>query len=428
VTEAELLDLLREHSRAHGVPGAAAGILAGGAVTVACHGAADARTGDPVTTASRFGVGSLTKSMCATAIVRLADAGQLSLEDPVAGHVPELRGAAWAEAATVRDLLANRSGLPLRARLEFGFDEHETGADDVLARFAAAVAAQEPTAVAWSYTNAGWCLAGRVVETVTGRMWEDAMREQLLDPAGMTETEFASDPRSPHRVTGHEPAGKGLAPVEPLVARAFAPAGTSLASTMGDLLRFGALHLREPALAAMRAPQPSPAIHGWFDGWCLGWARFDADGGPAWGWDSVLPGERAALRILPEHDAAVAVMANSERGRALCRPVLEEILASFGVGLPPLRLDPDPGPAGGLERFAGVYGWPDSRVEVRAAGTHLAVSSDDGDAEAWPLDGRAFVADAADPDNPAITFGELDAAGRPGAVYLMLWAYPRIEG
>ena len=55
--------------------------------------------------------------------------------------------------------------------------------DDALARFAARVAAEEPTPVPWSYTNAGYALAGRVIETVTGNVWEEAMRAELFEPA-----------------------------------------------------------------------------------------------------------------------------------------------------------------------------------------------------------------------------------------------------
>ena len=427
--EPEVHDLLAEHMATLGVPGAAVGILREGVATVTCHGVADIRTGEPVTAASRFGVGSLTKPMCATVITRLADSGRLSFDDPVAAHVPELGGAAWAEAATVRDLLANRSGLPLRARLEFGFADHETGGDDVLAAFAASVAAEDPTPVAWSYTNAGWSLAGRVIETASNRGWEGAMREHLLGPAGMSGARFASDTGRVDRVAGHEPADGGTRPVAPLVARAFGPAGTTLTATVGDLLRFAFLHVAGPDLGVMRSPQPSPAIHGWFDGWCLGWARFDAPGGPIWGWDSVLPGERAMLRLLPRQKAAVAVLTNCGTGRALCRQVLAELLTSqFGRAVPPLALDSEPDAAADLGRFAGAYGWPDRRVEVRKSGTHLAVSDEDGDAEARAIDGSAFVVDPGDPDNPAITFGAFDAAGRPGAVYLMLWGLPRIDG
>ena len=114
MNEGELAALLRDHAPRHSVPGAALGILREGSVTTACYGVADVTTGAPVTPESRFSAGSLTKSMVATVIARLADAGRLGLDDPAAAHVPELRGSPWGERATLRDLLANRSGIPRR--------------------------------------------------------------------------------------------------------------------------------------------------------------------------------------------------------------------------------------------------------------------------------------------------------------------------
>lgn len=317
MTAQDLNDLLGEHASAHRVPGAAIGILRDGVETFACYGVANRRTGAPVSAASRFGVGSITKSMVATVVARLAEGGRLSLDDPVVACVPELRGAAWAERATVRDLLANRSGLPLRVGLEFDFAAHEEEDDDVLSQFAARVAAEEPTSVPWSYTNAGWCVLGRAIETVTGSPWEEAMRAELIAPTGMRETTFATASDSDVRVSGHQLTADGPVPVEPLVARAFGPAGTSVVSTTGDMLRFAALHLEDPELARLRRPQPGPRIHGWFDGWCLGWGWFDWEGARVWGWDSVLPGERAVLRLVPERHAAIVLMTNSNTGRAL---------------------------------------------------------------------------------------------------------------
>jgi CubicO group peptidase (beta-lactamase class C family) len=430
MTDGELGDVLGRHASTHGVPGAVAGILENGVATVACLGVADTRTGEPVTEDSRFGVGSLTKSMCATVVVELAEKGRLRLDDPVAVRVPELRGAAWAERATVRDLLANRSGIPLRASFEFDFTAHERDrGGGLLSSLATTIAAEEPTAVDWSYTNAGWCLVGRVIETVTGSAWEDALRAHLLTPAGMRDTAFASDAGPTARVSGHEPAPSGRMPVKPLVARAYGPAGTSLVSTAGDLLRFASRHLADPALSQMRAPQTGPAIHAWFDGWCLGWARFDWESGRVWGWDSVLPGERAMLRLLPEHDAAVVLLTNCDAGRAFCRAVLRELLQErFGSAVPTLRLEPEAGAAGDLSRFEGAYGWADRRVDVTAAGTHLIVTSEDGGHEARPVDGSTFVVDPADPDTPTVTFAAFDAEGRPNALYLMLWGLPRLGG
>jgi CubicO group peptidase (beta-lactamase class C family) len=426
MTEQELADLLREHASRHRVPGAAVGVLRDGEQTLAWYGVADTRTGATVTSKSLFAVGSLTKSMVATVVARLAEAGRLSLDDPVGAHVPELRGTTWAERSSLRDLLANRSGLPLRTALEFDFGVREDDGD-ALARFAARVAAEEPTTDVWSYTNAGWCLLGRAIETATGSSWEEAVRTELLAPAGMRETTFATESHSGARVSGHELTPEGPVPVDPLVARTYGPAGTSIVSTVGDMLRFASLHLEDPVLATLRQPQPGPRIHGWLDGWCLGWASFDWDGGRVWGWDSVVDGERAVLRLVPERKAAVVLMANSDRGRALYRSLFAELMpSSFGIGVPPLRLDARPGAAGDLSRFAGVYAWPDRRAEVKATDTGLVIDADGAAAEAHPLDDRTFLVDASDPDTPTVTFGAFDERGRPNALYLMLWALPRV--
>ena len=128
---------------------------------------------------------------------------------------------------------------------------------------------------------------------------------------------------------------------------------------------------RSPRLRAVHA---EVSIYGWLDSWCLGWARFDWEGGPVWGWDGVVSGERSVLRIVPEHQAAVVLMTNGSTGRAMYRSLFAELMESlFGISVPPLRLDASPGAAGDLSRFAGVYAWPDRRVEVTAAGSGLLI-------------------------------------------------------
>ena len=155
-------------------------------------------------------------------------------------------------------------------------------------------------------------------------------------------------------------------------------------------------------------------IHGWLDDWCLGWARFDWPGGPVWGWDGLVPGERAVLRILPVQGAAVAFLSNGDGGRALYRTLFAEIMATeFGIQVPPLRLTPAPGTVADLARYAGVYAWPDRRVEVTVEADHLRINDADQILVAQPIDDRTFLVDAADPDNPTVTFADFDAAGRP---------------
>jgi CubicO group peptidase (beta-lactamase class C family) len=425
VNEGDLTALLGEHTSRHSVPGAAVGILREGVVTTAYHGVADITTGEQVTAETPFSVGSLTKTMVATVVARLAGEGRLSLDDPVAAHVPELRGSVWAEWATLRDLLANRSGLPLRDALEFGFDRRDND-DAALSRLVADIASDVPRAHFWSYSNVGWCVLGRVIETATGATWEDGMRSHLPG-LGMRETTFASDALPKRRAAGHKVTAEGPVPVSPLAARAYGPAGVGVASTVTDLLRFAAAHLADPSLAALRAVQSEVAIYGWLDAWCLGWAWFDWEGGQVWGWDGMVPGERSVLRIVSERQAAVVLMTNSGTGRAMYRSLFADLMPSlFGIRVPPLRLDPSAGAAGDLSRFAGIYAWPDRRVEVTSTGSGLLLKDEGVETEALPLDERAFLVDAADPDNPTVTFGAFDADGRPQVLYVMLWGLPRV--
>ena len=427
VNEGDLAALLREHASRHSVPGAAIGILREGEVTTAYCGVADLRSGQPVTPETLFSVGSLTKSMVATVIARLAQAGRLSLDESVAAYVPELHGGGWAQRATLRDLLANRSGLPLRAGLEFDIAARGDDDEGALSRLCAEVLGGLPAAAFWSYTNVGWCLLGRAIETATNTAWEDAMRRHL-GGMGMRETTFVTDVVTKRRATGHKITAEGSVRVEPLLARAYGPAGTSVVSTVADLLRFAAVHLEDSSLAGLRAVHAEVSIYGWLDSWCLGWAKFDWDGGPVWGWDGVIGGERSFLRIMPENRGAIVLMTNGSTGRAMYRSLFADVMKPlFQIDFPFLRLNPSPGAAGDVSRFAGVYAWPDRRVDVTVAGNGLLIKSDQGITEALPLDERTFLVDALDPDNPTVTFGASDASGRPQLLYIMLWGLSRVD-
>jgi CubicO group peptidase (beta-lactamase class C family) len=428
VDEGDLAALLEQHAVRHLVPGAAIGVLRDGTAATAYFGIADVTTGELVTPETRFSAGSLAKSMVAAVIADLAGAGRLSLDDPVAGHVPELRASGWAGRATVHDLLANRSGLPLRAGLEFGFDSRTEQDGGALSRLVADAGAAGPVGDFWSYTNVGWCVLGRVIETAARAEWEDAMRRHLFERAGMGGTAFVTGGALEGRATGHEVTADGPVPTGPLTARAYGPAGTTAVTTVTDLLRFAAWHLQNPSLAWLRAVHEEVPIYGWFDSWCLGWARFDWEGGPVWGWDGLVTGERSVLRIVPGQQAAVVLMTNGSTGRAMYRSLFADLMPSLsGICMPPLRLDPVPGAAEDLARFAGVYAWPDRWVDVTATGDGLLITSEDGQTAAFPLNERAFVTDPTDPDNPTVTFGAFDSCGRPRVLYDMLWGLPRLD-
>jgi CubicO group peptidase (beta-lactamase class C family) len=428
VEEHKLEAILAEHAARHSVPGAALGVLRDGTVVTGYYGVANVRTSEPVTAETRFSPGSLTKPMVATVIARLAEAGRLSLHDAIAARVPEVRHATWAQSATMKDLLANRSGVPLRVTSEFGFNAHTEVDDGALARLSSEGATGASPEDIWSYTNLGWCLLGRAIESSTGLTWEDAMRRYLFDPGRLAETTFVTQGEHVPRVGGHTVGPSGPVPTASMAARAYGPAGTSVLTTVTDMLRFAALHLKDPALAPLRASQAEVSINGWLDAWCLGWARFDWLEGSVWGWDGLIDGERSVLRVLPEHKAAVALMTNASTGRAMYRTLFADLIPDlFGMTVPPVGLDPSTAQERDLSRYAGSYGWPDRRVEITAT-TRGLVIEEDGEARlALPVDERIFLVDPADPDNPTVTFGKSDQAGRPNVLYDMLWGLPRLE-
>ncbi|HEX7472100.1 MAG TPA: serine hydrolase domain-containing protein [Candidatus Limnocylindrales bacterium] len=196
MADPDLGALLAKHASALSIPGAALGVLRDGVTTVATYGIEDVRTDAPVEAGSRFSAGSLTKTMVATVVARLAAQGRLGLEDSVASHVPELDGAGWARTATLRELLANRSGLPLRVGLDFDFECADSG-DDALARFAARVAAEESTPVPYDPDN----------PTVTFGAFDAEGRPQVLYEMlwGLPRTDASGRSATGRRRSGHGP-------------------------------------------------------------------------------------------------------------------------------------------------------------------------------------------------------------------------------
>lgn len=135
-----------------GLPGAqAAVVFPDGRVWSGAAGEANRQTGEDVTTETRFPIGSITKLFTATAILRLAERGELSLDDTVAAWVPD---EAVDGRVTSRQVLGHTSGLVRDYEDETG-PEHE-----------ASICAPG-TCV--SYSNVGYGLFGLLIEAVTRR-------------------------------------------------------------------------------------------------------------------------------------------------------------------------------------------------------------------------------------------------------------------
>jgi hypothetical protein len=249
---------------------------------------------------------------------------------------------------------------------------------------------------------------------------------ELLAPVGLIETTWTASAMD-ERAVGHDLSPSGPLTVDPLICRAYAPAGASVASTLEDMLRFAAWHLAAPVPAPLRMVHADVSIAGWFDAWGLGLGQFDWEGAEVWGWDGVVPGQRSVLRLLPDRNGAVVVLTNGSAGRAVARALLAEIVPAYlGVGVPTLHLDRSPNAPDQVTAYAGTYGWPDRTVDVTESAHGLLVTEDGITKQAVPLDHRRFLVDHDDPDTPTITFDDFDRDGRPGVLYDMVWGLDRL--
>ncbi len=141
----------------------------------------------PVTPATRFNIGSISKAFTQVAIAQLAAAGKLTLDDKIARHLPDYPDRTIAERVTLQQLLAHRSGMG-----DF-FNERFTPQAaaglrtlaDYLPLFSGQALEFEP-GTNQRYSNAGYIVLGLVVERLTGESFPDYVAEKIFGPAGMT--------------------------------------------------------------------------------------------------------------------------------------------------------------------------------------------------------------------------------------------------
>ncbi|MGA8115494.1 MAG: serine hydrolase domain-containing protein [Actinocatenispora sp.] len=302
----DLLDLL---CRKYSVPGASLAVLVDGDVHAVASGVVNVDTGVGTTTDSVFQLGSISKPYTATVLARLVQDGRLSMETRVREVLPEFRLATpgAADPITIGHLLSHTSGMD-------GDFYRDTGrGDDCLARYVTECAELDlvhPVGASMSYSNAGYVVAGRVIERITGTTWDAALRTWVLDPIGATRTGSLPEGMLRFRsAVGHN--GDPMAPAEQLVLpRSVGPAGGVWASA-GDVLEFVRMHLTDPTLAGLREPRaavPDEArpIHR-----TTGWIQYGWDGREVFGHDGETIGQYAFLRVVPDRQVAVALLTNA---------------------------------------------------------------------------------------------------------------------
>ena len=372
---------LNELAERSDVPGAVLGIWADGEEILACSGVLSAATGVETTPCSLFQVGSITKLWTATMIMQLIEEHRLSLDATVSDVLPGTRisAADIGGRVTIRHLLSHTSGLD-------GDLFTDTGrGDDCVRRYVdelATAASVFPPGATYSYCNSGFVLAGRVIEALDGRPWEESLRDRLIGPLLLTSTVTLPEEAILHRAaTGHEHGD----PVHIWgLPRSLGPAGT-ITGSAHDLLVFARLHLDggltaegkrllgPDTVATMQRRQAAIPLFTEQDASAgLGWRRSRWHGRLVIGHDGGTIGQTSFLRIVPDARVAVCLLTNSYQGQVLYQNLFPEVFASFGITMPP---PPEPlgsgVPAADVTHLAGRYERTARRYDISVAGGTL---------------------------------------------------------
>jgi CubicO group peptidase (beta-lactamase class C family) len=155
----------------------------------------------PIDANTPFAVGSVTKQFVCASILKLAEDGRLSVDDKVAKYYPDLTRAGD---ISLYQLMTHTSGYPDYYPLDF-VDRRLAQVrpvDEIIREYAGGKLDFEPGA-RWSYSNTGYLILGRVVEKVSGQSLKTFLKSRILDPLGMTHSEFEPVRTEPHRPRGH---------------------------------------------------------------------------------------------------------------------------------------------------------------------------------------------------------------------------------
>jgi CubicO group peptidase (beta-lactamase class C family) len=427
---ATVRNFTRETMAIHGIPAAALAVAEGGQERFAAgFGTREQGRSAPVTPDTIFGVASVTKGFTALAIMQLAEAGRLAIDDPVTRYLPAYRtpDAAGARATTLAHFLTHTAGLPPLPSRFFALARATAGdpyaaarpawvadhapldsADDLLAFIAECdFAPLGPPGERFSYSNEGFALLGAIIERVGGLPYETYVRERILEPLGMSRSTFDRGALPPgaalatFHVSRDTPHGRRAVPAPQGNYTPLWYAAGGLNSTARDLLRYlelfrtggrsgGVRLLSEAGIAAMVAPRTAGGVPGAFYGYGLGIVLHYGDtwlvqhGGGSKGISShilVAPArDYTAVALTNVSDVPADQLALAPLNKILDRPLADRTV-TYGEATYPL---------GFLARCVGTYrggegqeviaGLKQDRLVVRLAGQTLAARpvGDDG--------------------------------------------------
>ncbi|MDQ3473877.1 MAG: serine hydrolase [Acidobacteriota bacterium] len=232
----------------------------------------------PNTPETKFRLGSITKQFTATLILQLVDQGKVKLDGKISDYLPDYRKDVG-DKVTVHQLLNHTSGIPSYTGLPGFFQDVSRNpfkVDDFVKKYASKDLEFEPGSK-FSYNNSGYFLLGAIIEKVTGKTYEQVLKENVFEPLGMKNTGYDHfDTLIEKRATGYQKTADGFVNA-PYLDMSIPYAAGSLYSTVEDLYLWDQALYTDRALPEQtRQVMFKPHLSNYAYGWSVRNARFDA--------------------------------------------------------------------------------------------------------------------------------------------------------
>jgi len=295
-------------------------VRAGKVIKAEGYGVADLEQGVAVTPRTVFKIGSVSKQLLAAGILILAQDGRLSVDDPVARHIPGAP-ASWSD-ITVRRFLTHTSGV---TREGPAFDPLKVQPDSVVVSSAFSVPLEFPVGTKYQYCNVCYFALADMIARVSGKPWDAFLAERLFSPLGMSSTRTTTTTDIvPNRAHGYAwRNGRYVNATEYLALR---PSGAFL-STVLDLAKWDAALYGDRVITKANRDAMWTSVRltdGSSPGYGFGWRLDSLAGHRRAHHGGTLPGFSAGIVRYPDDSLTVIVLTNADgvRGDDL----------AFGVG------------------------------------------------------------------------------------------------
>jgi len=340
----QLAALVAQKMTEYGVPGVALGVVKDGRETLRGFGVTNLDNPQPITPDTVFALASISKTVTTTAIMRLVEQGKIDLAAPVRRYLPDFK--VQDEAATrdvaIWHLLTHTPGWE-------GQLTPEDRGTDTLAHFVETMKDLPQLAApgeVWSYNNAGFTVAGRVIEAVTGQSIHDALRSLVFQPIGLTRafTRLEDVASFPFSVAHRGAAGRGSV-IRPLMKSSSVTAG-GVSMSLGDLLKYAEFHMGDGTANGTRVLSPAslalmqtPRVrkNATDEDMGLGW-HLRRIGGVLTAAHGGTLGHCLLVELVPERHLAIAILTNHSSGWQLIQDVERTALKLLeGLALEPAQ-------------------------------------------------------------------------------------------